>query len=441
MDKKKISIIPLGCPKNDVDSELIAGAFKKSGYTIEWDHMTGETVVINTCGFIRDAIDESLDAIMQAIQAKRDGRIKKIVVTGCLPQRFARKLTLQFKDVDLFLGVNGFENIPQLLEKERKGTSLVARPLVSYPEQLERVPYRGNSCVYIKIADGCSNRCSYCVIPVIKGKLKSREKLDIVDEVKSLVDRGAAEIDIIAQDTMNFGKDRGGNELIPLLSGLEKINGLKWIRLNYLYPSHITDEFLSFVGDSEKVLDYFDIPLQHTSDRILRLMNRQGSSDDIKALIEKIWKRIQAPFLRTTVIVGFPGETENDFMQLLEFFNEYKFHRIGVFPYSREAPAPASTMRGQVPQKKITDRMNTLNDLAQKVMHDASSDFIDKTYEALIEGTDPSDHSVIIARPWFLAPEIDGYIMIYNAGNHSKGQFGMVRITDAVGVDLVGEFV
>ncbi len=439
-NKNSISIIPLGCPKNDVDSELIAGAFKKAGYSIEWDTIKGETVVINTCGFVQDAIDESLDAIMQAIKAKREGLVKRVVVTGCLAQRFGEKLSSRLKEVDLFVGVAGFEKIPSLLNSHQKHAFIPEKPFTAYPEKLKRVAYRSTHSVYLKIADGCSNRCSYCVIPFIKGNLKSRNRQDIIDEARALADRGAVELNLIAQDTMNFGMDRGEKELIALLSGLEKIDKIKWIRLNYLYPSHITDNFLSFVSESEKIVKYFDMPVQHISDRILKRMNRTMTASDVQQLIKRIKKKIRQPFLRTTVIVGFPGETDEDFNKLLAFFEEYAFHRIGVFPYSPEEPAPASRLKDRIPKEIVLERLNRINENAQKIMHSLSSDFIDKTYDVLIEGTDPDDPSVIMARPWFFAPEIDGYILIYGQGSHAKGQFRKVRITDAVGVDLVCEF-
>ena len=440
-NKKSISIIPLGCPKNDVDSELIAGAFKKAGYAVEWDNIKGETVVINTCGFVKDAIDESLDAILQSIKAKQEGLVKKVVVTGCLAQRFGEKLSSQLKEVDLFVGVSGFENIPSLLNHRQKKEFIQKTPFTAYPEKLERVAYRNTYSAYMKISDGCNNRCSYCVIPLIKGRMISRQRKDIIDEAKALADRGAVELNLIAQDTMNFGIDRGQKELISLLAELEKINGLNWIRLNYLYPSHITEDFLSFVSDSEKIVKYFDMPIQHISGRILKLMNRSTSPDDIKKIVKRVAKYIREPFFRTTVIVGFPGETGDDFNELLAFFDEYAFHRIGVFPYSNEQPAPASRLKDIVPGELILERLNRMNEIAHKIMNEASAGFIGKIYDALIEGTDPSDPSVTLARPWFFAPEIDGYIMLYGSGRPAKGKFRKVRITDAVGVDLTGEFV
>ncbi len=440
-NKKSISIIPLGCPKNDVDSELIAGAFKKAGYAVEWDNIKGETVVINTCGFVKDAIDESLDAILQSIKAKKEGLVKKVVVTGCLAQRFGEKLSSQLKEVDLFVGVSGFENIPSLLNHPQKKEFIKKTPFTAYPERLERVAYRNTYSAYMKISDGCNNRCSYCVIPLIKGKMISRQRKDIVDEAKALADRGAVELNLIAQDTMNFGIDRGQKELISLLAELEKINGFNWIRLNYLYPSHITEDFLSFVSDSEKIVKYFDMPIQHISGRILKLMNRSTTPDDIKKIVKRVAKHIREPFFRTTVIVGFPGETGDDFNELLSFFDEYAFHRIGVFPYSNEQPAPASRLKDIVPGELILERLNRMNEIAHKIMNEASAGFIGKIYDALIEGTDPSDPSVTLARPWFFAPEIDGYIMLYGSGRPAKGKFREVRITDAVGVDLTGEFV
>ncbi|MCL5278274.1 MAG: MiaB/RimO family radical SAM methylthiotransferase, partial [Deltaproteobacteria bacterium] len=370
-----------------------------------------------------------------------EGRVKRIVVAGCLSQRFGDKLAKQIKEVDLFTGTGRPGDIPSLIGQGRRGASLVSRPSVSYPEAIARYPYGDAHSVYVKIADGCSNRCSYCVIPFIKGGLRSRKTEDVVSEAKALVDRGAVELNIVAQDTLNFGTDRGGSELIGLLSSLEKVRGLRWIRLNYLYPSHITDGLLDFIGGSEKVVEYFDVPIQHISDRILRLMNRTTSSRDIKDTVDRIWKRIKDPFLRTTVITGFPGETEEDFRELMAFFGTHPFHRIGVFPYSREEPAPASRLKDQVPQHTITERLNRMNDLAGGIMLEASSDFVDRTYESLIEGQDPSDQTTTLARPWFLAPEIDGYVLIHGRPAGGKGQFADVRITDAIGVDLVGELV
>jgi ribosomal protein S12 methylthiotransferase len=470
-EKRHISIIPLGCPKNDVDSELIAGAFKDAGYSVGWNTLKGDAAVINTCGFVKDAIDESLDAIMEAIEAKKQGYVKRVIVTGCLAQRFGKQLASQLKEVDLFVGVNGFENIPSLMNRRVQKTLISDVPYTAYPENLTRVAYKHPHSVYLKIADGCNNRCSYCVIPYIKGKLKSRNTQDIVKEAKVLANNGAVELNIIAQDTMNFGLDRGKNELIALLSELEKIEGIKWIRLNYLYPSHITNDFLSFISDSEKIVKYFDVPIQHISDRILKSMNRSTTSDDIKRLLDTLNKKIQNPFLRTTIIVGFPGETDDDFNELIEFFNNYCFHRIGVFRYSNEEPAPASRFKNQVPEKVAVERFNRLNEFVNEQMFNLSTDFVNKTYEALIDGVDPDDPSITIARPWFFAPEIDGYIMIYpesyngktgitkythkvpkskgmlstvsetSSSNLVTGTFKLIKITDAMGVDLIGEVV
>lgn len=440
-DKKTISIIPLGCPKNDVDSELIAGAFKKAGYAVAWDTIKGDTVVINTCGFVKEAIDESLDAILASLKAKQEGLVKKVVVTGCLAQRFGDKLASRLGGVDLFVGVSGFEHIPDLLGRSGKRPAIPDMPLTSYPEHLERVPYRSSHFAYLKISDGCNNRCSYCVIPFIKGGLTSRKQQDIIREARALAAAGAVELNLIAQDTMNFGLDRGHKELTQLLEALETIEGIRWIRLHYLYPSHMTDEFFSLVAHSTRIVHYFDMPLQHVSGRILKRMNRSTTPDDIMRTLEKIEKHIRDPFLRTTVIVGFPGETEHDFDALLKFFDAHPFHRIGVFPYSSEEPAPAARFKDQVPAAVITERLNRMNERAHELMNSLSSAFIGMDYDALIEGRDPSDPSVILARPWFFAPEIDGYIMIYNAAAPAPGTFKKVRITDAVGVDLTGEFV
>ncbi len=416
-------------------------AFKKAGFDVAWDEIKGETVVINTCAFIKDAIDESLDAIMASLEAKREGRVKRVVVTGCLAQRFGDKLSSQLKDVDLLIGVNGLERVPGLLAEGKRGNLASRTPFVSYPERLDRVSYKHPHAAYIKIADGCSNRCSYCVIPFIKGDLRSRTVRDVLDEAKRLVDAGAVELNLIAQDTMNFGADRGERELMRLLAALERIDGVAWIRLNYLYPSHITDGFLSFMAGSEKILKYFDVPVQHVSDRVLRLMNRKTDSGGVRRVIETIGKKIKDPFLRTTVIVGFPGETEEDFEKLTSFFNEVPFHRIGIFPYSREEPAPASRLREQVPGRVITERVNALSALADGVMREMSAGFIDGVYAALLEGQDPQDPTITLARPWFFAPEIDGYILLYNKPGKPAGRFVDVRITDAIGPDLTGEIV
>ncbi len=446
---KSVSIIPLGCPKNDVDSELIAGSFRKEGYRVEWDTMSCDTVVINTCGFIKDAIDESLDAIMQAIKAKQEGRVKRIVVAGCLSQRFGDRLAGQLDEVDIFAGVDGIGGIPELVRQTGAGIPLASRTSavpsgrspVAYPEAVERYRYGNAHSAYLKIAEGCSNNCSYCVIPFIKGRLKSRRTGDIVSEAKLLVDRGAVELCIVAQDTLNYGTDRGGSEIVQLLSALEKIRDLKWIRLNYLYPSHITGRLLDFIAGSEKIVPYFDVPIQHISDHVLKLMNRTTTSSDIKGVIDRIRERIKDPFLRTTVIVGFPGETEENFGELLDFFGAYPFHRIGVFPYSREEPAPASRLRNQVPQRSLTERVSRISELAGRIMHAMADGFIDKTYEMLIEGQDPADPGTTFARPWFFAPEIDGYVLLHDRTVPKKGRFATVKITDAIGPDLAGEIV
>ncbi|MCL4477528.1 MAG: 30S ribosomal protein S12 methylthiotransferase RimO [Deltaproteobacteria bacterium] len=439
MNKKRVSIIPLGCPKNDVDSELIAGAFKHAGYSISWDAYKSDTVIINTCAFVKDAIEESLDAVMQAIEAKHRGDVKRVVVTGCLPQRFKDALTSRLKEVDLFTGVNGFEDLPALIKDKKTTKSHITAPFTDYPEALSRVLPEHSGSAYIKISDGCNNVCSYCVIPFIKGRLKSRKIDDIVNEVKYLTDNGVQEINLVAQDTMNFGMDKGDNHLIKLLSSLEKIEAIRWIRLNYLHPAHINDAFINHIKDSEKILKYFDVPIQHISDKILKRMNRHTDSNDIKRVIEKINKSIKEPFLRTTVITGFPGETEGDFKQLFKFFNEFPFHRIGVFPYSREEPAPAANMKEQIPDDVIISRVNEFNEFASRVMNAMSESFVGNTYDAIVHGKGHDDNGITLLRPWFFAPEIDGYVMVYNKLHYKPGSFVKVKITDTPGFDLVGE--
>ena len=412
--KKTISIISLGCPRNLVDSEKIIAEFIKKGYRFQEDTAHSDTVIVNTCAFIEDAKKESIDSILKVIGAKKDGDVKKIIVAGCLSERYKNELSEELKEVDEFRGVFGLKQ--------------------SEPEGLKLTP---GHYAYIKISEGCAHRCAYCVIPYLKGNYKSRAIGPIIKEAEQLIDKGVKELILIGQDTSLYGIDLyGKKKLGDLLKELAKISKDVWIRLLYLHPANLDKEFLKVVKDNKNICRYIDLPLEHINDRILNKMHRRTTRKQIISLIEYIRKEIPGAAIRTSFIVGFPGETEKEFKELASFIKEMRFERLGVFKYSREEGTPAYGYKQQVPEKEKEKRFNRLMSAQRHVSKIVNQALIGRLLKVLVE---EEGRDYYIARTEYDAPEIDG--LVYVAGKNLKvNNFYNTRITDAYEYDLVGNY-
>jgi len=417
---KSFAVLSLGCARNLVDSEVIAGSLKKIGLKMASPEDGADIFVINTCAFIDSARRESIDAIVEAAAAKARGKIGKLVICGCLPQMHAKDIARELHEADLIFGTGS--------------------PDYLYDEHSPRFRLTPKHYAYVKISEGCSNLCSYCIISRLRGAFRSRTVASVVKEVKKLSGApGLREIDLIGQDTTLFGLDIYGKPVLAqLLREICRVkNKVKWIRLLYTHPAHYTDGLISTIRDERKVCRYLDLPIQHASDKILALMNRRTTKKDITALIEKLRKKIPGLVLRTSVIVGFPGETDKDFGELLNYMRKVRFERLGAFIYSREDGTRASRLKGHLPMKVKRERLDELMKLQQKISSDINKSFIGKTVEVLI---DEKEGDKFFARTQGDAPEID--CGVYVSGRDLKiGEFRKVRITDALEYDLAGEAI
>lgn len=436
-------IISLGCPRNLLDSEVILGSLKKSGIKLTKIEKGPDICIINTCAFLQSAREESVDVIMEAAQLKKEGKIKHLVVCGCLPQLYKSRLADTLKEADLILGTSDFPALPHLLKDlGKRRQALVSRELnYLYNERSERFSLTPRHYAYVKISEGCSNFCSYCIISSLRGAFRSRPMESIIQEVKNLSGKKyIKEINLIGQDTTLFGMDRYGKMVFPeLLRRLCRIkNDVKWLRILYTHPAHYSDELINVIKGEEKICKYLDLPIQHISDNVLKAMNRHITKKDIMDLIEKLRKNISGLALRTSVIVGFPGESDGDFMELLEALRDIKFERLGAFIYSREEGTRAAGFTRQVPEKIKQERFNAVMQLQQEISTGINEKFLGKTVEVLIDEASEGQKGKFIGRTYADAPEVDG--SVYVSGSTIKtGQFYKVRITDTLEYDLVGE--
>lgn len=430
----KVYILNLGCPKNVVDGEVIAGNLLKEGFTLTTDLNSAEAVIINTCAFIQEAVEESDTYIKEFVKRKRAGKLEKVIVCGCFPERYRKSLIKLYPDVDAFVGTENPEGVIRALLG--KGGRFI---LSSRESRYSSIPERAISTgfyAYVKISEGCSRRCSFCVIPIIRGKYRSKPIEMIVDEIKILVEKGVKEIVFVSQDTTFYGKDiykKPG--LLRLLKAVDRIEGVKWVRLLYCYPSYFSKELIEFIGSSEKVVKYLDIPIQHISKSILRRMRRGTSPEYIKELIDMLRSRIPEIFLRTSLIVGFPGETEKDFKELLKFIKEYPFEYLGVFPYSDEEEAESFRFKGKVPLHLVKERVQRIMEAQRKISARLLKSRVGKTVEAIIERRHPTSEGVFIGRIYGQAPEIDGITYI-RGENIKEGDIKMVRVVSSFDYDL-----
>ena len=430
---KKIALVSHGCPKNLVDSELILGILAQNGYGITLNEDESDIVIVNTCSFICDAERESIRSILELVD-----KGKKVIVTGCLAQKHPEELKKEIPELAGIIGTADFGGIVDVIKNiDKKFVSEVSeKPDYIYPENIERQQITMGASSYLKIAEGCSYRCGYCIIPYLRGDYHSRTIENVVEEAKKLVKKGVTEIILIAQDTTSYGIDIYKKPSLPkLLEELNKIEGLGWIRFMYAYPTHLDDELLDAIANLDKVVKYVDIPLQHSHPEVLKLMNRPAF--DYRPMIENIRKRIPDVSIRTAFIVGHPGETEEHFEHLCNFVRDMKFDRMGVFKYSREKGTHSYKLPNRVPAKIANQRYKKLMEIQQEISAERNKKFIGKTIPCIIECF--ADDGEIIARTQYDAPEIDGIVNIQTDKMVVPGDIEMVKITDASEYDLIGE--
>lgn len=428
----KVGFISLGCSKNLVVTEEIMGLFKKNGYEITGDVTEAEIILINTCGFIDSAKDEAISTILEMADYKK-ANCKYLIVTGCLVQRYKDELIEELPEVDLFVSIKEYDELWKMIDK-----LINNKQSVDYLNYKDRTITTGNSMAYLKIAEGCSNFCTFCAIPYIQGKYVSRKYEDILDEANRLVKNGIREIVVIAQDTTKYGIDLYGySRLAELLNDLAKIEGLEWIRFLYSYPENIDDELIKVVKDNEKICNYFDIPIQHISDKILKKMNRKSDSKSIRNLLKKLRTEIPNVILRTTLIVGFPGETEDDFNELYEFVKESKFDKLGAFAYSKEDQTAASKMPDQIDEDVKNIRQDKIMKLQQQISAERLREKVGKTYNCLIENI-TEDGQYYIGRTYMDVPSEDGVVYVQYEDGVLIDDFIEVTIIDSTAYDLYG---
>lgn len=436
----KIGFISLGCPKNQVDSELMLDKLVKAGYEIASSAEEADAVVINTCGFIDAAKQEAIDNILEMGQLKEEGTIQKIIVTGCLAERYRDEILKEMPEVDAVMGIGANGDIVKTVEEVFAGDTVsLYPPKKDLPLCGERLLSTPPWWAYLKIADGCSNCCTYCAIPQIRGPMRSRSIESCVEEAKTLADRGVKELIVIAQDTTRYGEDLYGEpKLAALLRELVKIEGLRWIRLLYCYPDRLTDELLETIRDNDKVLNYIDLPLQHADGRILKAMNRHGDKETLLALIEKIRSYLPDVVIRTTFITGFPGEDEAAFEHLSDFVEQAQFDRLGCFAYSREEGTAAAKMKDQVDPEIAAHRGEVIMEQQYDIFTDKQNDLIGTVQECVVDdyGDEPGEY---LGRTWMDAPEIDSAVTILSKRPLTPGDFVNVEITGVNEYDLIGE--
>ena len=447
----KLGLISLGCPKNLVDSEVMLGIIEKYHIEITNDPEAAEIIIVNTCGFIESAKRESIDTILSMSAYKTEGCCRYLIVTGCLAQRYAQELFQDMPEVDAIVGTNVYKDIAQVIERVMQGQRVLHLSETDFekinleglqgnernlpdPRKLTTPPYMA----YLKIAEGCDNFCSFCAIPLIRGRYTSKPYEQIMAEARELVERGVKELIVIAQDTTRYGQDLYGKlRLAELLHDLNALPGLKWIRVLYSYPNTFTDELIEAYATLPKVCHYVDLPLQHASDRLLHAMRRRDKLSETKKLLKKLRERIPDIVIRTTFIVGFPGETEEDFAILKEFVTEQKFENAGVFQYSQEENTVAATLPEQIPEETKQERYDELMAIQAGVSEDVHRSMEDRELEVVVEGYESEEDNLVAARSYREAPDIDGSIFVENAPGLNPGDFIRVRIEQGFAYEVV----
>ncbi len=444
----KIGVVSLGCPKNLVDSETMLGLIHEEKYEITNDPSEAEIIIVNTCGFIESAKEESINTILQMAEYKKSGSCKYIIVTGCLSQRYAEELFNELPEADAIAGVEVYDEIGSIIKRVMNGERFImlerSKPDVIYTSKetfLPRILTTPSYTAYLKIAEGCDNCCSYCAIPKIRGPYRSKPMEQVLKEAKALADNGVKELIVVAQDTTRYGEDLPGGKLLlaDLLKELNKIESLKWIRVMYCYPNNFTDELIETFASLDKVCKYVDLPLQHASNRLLASMNRYDTREEVETLLAKLRKRIPGIVIRTTFIVGFPGETDADFEELKEFVEQQRFENAGVFAYSQEEGTVAGAMPNQIPDEIKQERYHELMALQAQISEEIHKDTEGQTLEVLVEGIEEDGSGLHYGRSYREAPDIDGLVFIENPGDIKPGCFVKVNILQGFTYESVGE--
>ena len=438
-----ILFISLGCDKNLVDSEVMLGLLDKKGYQIVDSEEDADIIVVNTCCFIHDAKEESIQTILEMAEYKKEGKLKALIVTGCLAQRYQQEIIDEIPEVDAVLGTTSYDHIVEAVEEALAGNGhVVLEDVDALPDVKEkRLVTTGGHYAYMKIAEGCDKHCTYCIIPKLRGNYRSVPMEKLLAEAKDLADQGVKELILVAQETTVYGKDLYGEKsLHKLLRELCKISGIQWIRILYCYPEEICDELIQTIKEENKVCHYLDLPIQHASDAVLKRMGRRTSKAQLVEIIEKLRKEIPDISLRTTLITGFPGETQEQHEELKNFVDEMEFDRLGVFTYSPEEDTPAATMTEQIPEEVKEDRQAELMELQQEIAFDLAEDMVGREVLVMIEGK-VADENAYVGRTYKDAPNVDGLIFINTDEELMSGDFARVRVTGALEYDLIGELI
>ncbi|MDF2683500.1 MAG: ribosomal protein methylthiotransferase RimO [Brevibacillus sp.] len=441
--REKVAIVTLGCEKNLVDSDMMAHLIDEKGYELVENPEEATVVIVNTCGFIDAAKEESVNKILDMAELKETGKLKSLVVAGCLTQRYKEDILNEIPEVDGIVGTGDFMSITGIIEESLEGRRpiFVGNPIFTYEDVVKRKVKEGTYSAYIKIAEGCDNACTFCSIPLMRGGFRSRTIESILEEARHLAAQGIVEVSLIAQDSTNYGTDiYDGKLMLPeLLNRLSEVDGIQWIRLHYAYPGFFTDELIHTFATNPKVCKYVDMPLQHSEDHILKRMRRPGRQTDIRALVAKIRAQVPDVALRTSLIVGFPGETEEDFARLSEFVKDIRFDRLGVFTYSNEDDTPASRLPDHVEEETKEKRANLLMEIQREVAGDRNSRFVGQVLEVLIERYE-GRNDIYVGRTQYDAPEIDGEVFV-SGFKGELGSIAKVKITHSFEYDLAGEVV
>lgn len=437
----KILFISLGCDKNLVDSEEMLGLLRSRGYTFTDAEEEADAVVINTCCFINDAKEESVRTILEMAELKKTGRCKALIVTGCMAQRYRQEILDEVEEVDMVLGTTAYEKIADAVEAALGGSRRVEeRPLTYLPEtKAGRIVTTGGHYAYLKIAEGCSKHCTYCIIPKLRGSYRSVPMERLVSQARELAEGGVKELILVAQETTVYGVDLYGKKSLHLLlKELCGIRGLRWIRILYCYPEEIYDELIETIKTEPKVCHYLDLPIQHASDKVLKRMGRRTTRADLEQIIGRLRREIPDIVLRTTLISGFPGETQEQHEELMDFIDEMEFDRLGVFAYSQEEDTPAASMSDQIEEEVKQARRDELMELQQEIAFDRAQDMVGRTVTAMVEGK-VADENAYVARTYGDAPGVDGFVFIHTGEVLMTGDFVRTRITGAAEYDLIGE--
>ncbi len=437
----KILFISLGCDKNLVDSEMMLGMLGKNGFTFTDDETKADVIVVNTCCFIGDAKEESINTLLEMARLKETGHLKALIAAGCLAQRYKEEIQKEIPQVDAIIGTTAIEEIVKAVE------DAIAGKIVSYYHDLNEVPVTGTERMvttgghfaYLKIAEGCDKHCTYCIIPKVRGAFRSVPMEELVAQAKKLAEDGVKELILVAQETTLYGVDLYGKKSLPrLLHELAKISGIFWIRILYCYPEEITDELIETIKAEPKVCHYLDIPIQHASDNILKRMGRRTTEEELRNMIEKLRARIPDICLRTTIISGFPGETQEDFERVYNFVDEMEFDRLGVFTYSQEEDTPAAGFKEQIEEEVKAARREELMELQQEIAFEKAESMVGRILTVMIEGK-VADEEIYVARTYRDAPNVDGYLFVNTTASLITGDLVKVIVTDANEYDLIGE--